>query len=100
MKVLHVIPSIGPLHGGPSAVMRVLAKGLSAEGIETDIACTDDNFGGRIEAALNKPVREDGATFRYFTRQTKFYTCSLPLGRWLWKHVADYDVIHIHALFS
>jgi glycosyltransferase involved in cell wall biosynthesis len=100
LKVLHVIPSIGPLHGGPSIVMRTLAQGLSGLGVETDVVCTDDNFGMRIEAPLNQPVRQDGATFRYFARQTKFYTCSLPLARWIWQHVADYDVVHIHALFS
>jgi glycosyltransferase involved in cell wall biosynthesis len=100
VKVLHVIPSVGPLHGGPSLVTRVLARGLSDRGIETDVVCTDDNFGSRIRVPLNKPVRQDGATFRYFARQLKFYTCSLPLARWLWQHIPDYDVIHIHALFS
>jgi glycosyltransferase involved in cell wall biosynthesis len=80
--------------------MRVLARGLSASGIETDVVCTDDNFGGRMDVPLDTPVREEGATFRYFARQTRFYTGSLSLARWLWKHIADYDVVHIHALFS
>jgi glycosyltransferase involved in cell wall biosynthesis len=29
-----------------------------------------------------------------------FYTVSLPLSRWLAAHVEEYDVVHIHALFS
>src|SRR5262249_9530024 len=46
------------------------------------------------------PVLEDAVTYWYFRRQTRFYTGSLPLSRWLARHVADYDLIHIHALFS
>src|SRR5262249_30316526 len=30
----------------------------------------------------------------------RFYTFSWPLGAWLARHVADFDVVHIHALFS
>jgi glycosyltransferase involved in cell wall biosynthesis len=43
---------------------------------------------------------EDGVTYRYFRRQTRFYTFSWPLTRWLARHVRDYDLVHIHALFS
>jgi glycosyltransferase involved in cell wall biosynthesis len=100
MKVLHVIPSVGPLRGGPSSNMRTLSRGLSRQGISVDVACTDDNGKARLDVPLNTPVPQDGATYRYFPRQTGFYTCSWPLSAWLWKHAGDYDVIHIHALFS
>jgi glycosyltransferase involved in cell wall biosynthesis len=33
-------------------------------------------------------------------KQTEFYKVSLPLRRWLREHVADYDVVHVHAVFS
>jgi len=49
---------------------------------------------------LGRPVVEDGVTFWYFRRQTRFYTGSLPLSRWLAGHATDYDLIHLHALFS
>jgi glycosyltransferase involved in cell wall biosynthesis len=39
-------------------------------------------------------------TYWYFRRQTRFYTFSWPLGAWLARHVADFDIVHIHALFS
>jgi glycosyltransferase involved in cell wall biosynthesis len=45
-------------------------------------------------------VDENGATHWYFRRQTRFYTTSWALTRWLAGHVADYDLVHIHALFS
>jgi glycosyltransferase involved in cell wall biosynthesis len=100
MKILHVIPSIGPLRGGPSSVIRDLAKGLAAEGAAVEIATTDDNGRGRLAVPLGVPVAEGGVTVRYFRRQTRFYTVSWPLTRWLLNHVRDYDLVHIHALFS
>jgi glycosyltransferase involved in cell wall biosynthesis len=45
-------------------------------------------------------MTDAGVTYWLFPRQTAFYTVSLPLNRWLALHVADYDVVHIHALFS
>ncbi len=43
MKILHVIPSVGPLRGGPSFAMRAIAGGLVKQGIEIHVATTDDN---------------------------------------------------------
>jgi glycosyltransferase involved in cell wall biosynthesis len=37
---------------------------------------------------------------RYFARQSRFYTFSWPLTRWLARHTGDYDLVHVHALFS
>ncbi len=100
MRVLHVIPSVSPLRGGPSAVIRMLARGLSAEGITVHIATTDDNGPGRLSVPLGQPIKEEGATFWYFPRQMRPYTISWPLLSWLWRHVPEYDLVHIHALFS
>jgi glycosyltransferase involved in cell wall biosynthesis len=101
MKVLHVIPSIGPLRGGPSFVIRTMSEGLAAQGCEIDVVTTDDNGPEqRLPVPLGRPVRENHVTYWYFRRQMRFYTVSWPLSHWLGKHVADYDVVHIHALFS
>jgi len=101
MKILHVIPSIGPLRGGPSFAMRAIASGLARQGIETHVATTDDNGPGqRLDVDFGRPMTEDGAVYWYFPRQTSFYLCSLPFTSWLWRHAPDYSLIHIHALFS
>jgi glycosyltransferase involved in cell wall biosynthesis len=100
MKVLHVIPSISPLRGGPSIMLRTMARGLVQAGVTVDVATTDDNGAGRLDVPLNQPIVEEGVTYRYFPRQTSFYTFSWPLTRWLAEHVKDYDLLHIHALFS
>src|SRR5438445_624243 len=100
MKVLHVIPSVGPLRGGPSVMLHTMARGLSQAGVTVDVATTDDNGPERLNVETAQPLEEDRVTYRYFPRQTRFYTFSWPLTRWLAKHVCDYDVVHIHALFS
>jgi glycosyltransferase involved in cell wall biosynthesis len=100
MKILHVIPSIGPLRGGPSFAMRAIAGGLAKQGIEVHVATTDDNGPERLAVEFGRPVNEDGAVYWYFARQTSFYICSIPFADWLWRHASDYSLIHIHALFS
>jgi len=100
VKILQVIPSIGPLRGGPSFVIRTMSAALAAQGCEVDVATTDDNDSERLDVPLNRPVMEDGVTYRYFRRQSFFYIVSWPLSQWLRKNIASYDVVHIHALFS
>ena len=100
LRLLHVVPSIGPARGGPSFVVRVLARSQAELGLDVHLATTDDNGVGRIPRPLNLPLVEDGVKLWIFPRQTRFYNCSFPLTRWLWKHSGEFDVIHVHALFS
>ncbi len=97
--MLHVIPSMSPNRGGPSFVMRTLARTLSQD-MEVHVATTDDDGEGRIAVAHGIPCDEEGATFWYFPRQTRAYTFSWPLTLWLWRNVSRFDLVHIHALFS
>lgn len=100
LRVLHVIPSVGPLRGGPSVMVRTMARGLAHAGLEVHVAATDDNGRGRLGVPHAIPVVEEAVTYHYFPRQTRFYSVSWPLGRWLARHVRDYDLVHVHALFS
>ena len=81
-------------------MLRILVHGLARAGLEVHVATTDDNGAGRLDVPLGVPVVEDGVTFRYFARQTQFYKFSWPLTRWLRLHIQDYDLVHIHALFT
>ena len=81
-------------------MLRTMAHGLVRQGITIDVVTTDDNGTGRLDVPLGEPVVEDGVTYWYFPRQTRFYAFSFPLTRWLAEHVKDYDLLHIHALFS
>jgi glycosyltransferase involved in cell wall biosynthesis len=100
MTILHVIPSVAPWRGGPSAAIRAVARGLARQGLDTHVATTNDNQPAPLEVPLGKPVEEDGVIYHYFPRQTRFYICSLPFSNWLWRSAAEYDLIHIHTVFS
>jgi len=81
-------------------VIRTLARGLNENGIETHVCTTDDNGPGRLQVTLGQPQTEDGATYWFFPRQSRFYLVSFPLALWLWRHVGEYDLVHIHSVFS
>ena len=81
-------------------LMRTLSRALSQAGMEVHVVTTDDNGADRLRVPHGVPQHEDGATFWYFPRQTRFYTFSWPLTRWLARHVHEFDLVHIHALFS
>ncbi|MCW1968583.1 MAG: glycosyltransferase [Anaerolineae bacterium] len=101
MKVLHVIPSIGPQRGGMSRAALDMCRLLAAAGMDVTLVSTDDDGpNGRLSAPLQQPVRTDGYTTLYFSRQTRPYSVSLPLWQWLNAHVAEFDVCHLHGVFS
>ena len=81
-------------------MVRNLACGLSRAGIETHVATTDDNGPETLQVPCGVPIVQEGVTYWYFHRQTRFYTFSWPLGAWLARHVSEFDLLHIHALFS
>jgi glycosyltransferase involved in cell wall biosynthesis len=100
MKILHVIPSLSGLRGGPTFVMKTLASHLARTGAEVHVATTDDNDRGRQHVSLGTPVSADGVTYWYFGRNTRTYQTSIGLTSWLLGHTADFDVVHIHSLFT
>jgi glycosyltransferase involved in cell wall biosynthesis len=101
MKVLHVIPSLAPSDGGPSFAMPLIARGLQRAGVEIDVVTTaGDEEAALINGDLTQPVKREGVGYFYFRRQTEFYKVSRPMTRWLARHIRDYDLVHIHALFS
>lgn len=102
MKVLHVIPSLSPRHGGPSLALPAMASSLVRAGVQVDVVTTDDDGPGcRLpDAGSGAWISRDGWRVRFFPKQTEFYKVSLPLLFWLLRHVRDYDVVHVHAVFS
>jgi len=101
MKVLHVIPSMSPARGGPGIVLRSLMPALAAGRVTVHVAATDDDGpDARLRVPHGVAVQEGGASVFYFPRESRFYSFSWPLARWLAQHVRDYDLIHVHALFS
>jgi len=101
LRILHVIPSASPNQGGPSFALPLIAQSLGTGGVVMDVATTDDDGTGKhIESLLGQAVVRNGANYYYFRKQMEFYKVSFPFARWLSKEIRNYDLIHIHALFS
>ncbi len=79
-------------------VIRTMVGALADRGIDVDVATTDDHGAGRFEGGRCEV--NSGGAYHFFPRQYRFYSFSWPLNRWLAKHVRDYDVVHVHGLFS
>lgn len=100
MRVLHVIPSISGVHGGPSHVLALMEGGLCACGVSITTATTDDDGRARRLGIEARPVEAHGARRIYFRKWFDFYKVAPAMVPWLWGHVRTFDVVHIHSLFS
>jgi glycosyltransferase involved in cell wall biosynthesis len=101
MRILQVIPSVSPVHGGPSRAIAYIEQALAARGIEvTTVTTNDDGDGRTLPVQCGKPVVTPFATRWYFPRTTTFFKVSIGLGHWLGENVRAFDVVHAHALFS
>ena len=101
MRVLHVIPGLAAAHGGPSYAVPAMAAALVRQGVQVDVVTTAGPDPGAAAAPLTDPVLADGVRFLFFARQRpRSWSFSLPLSRWIFRHIADYDVLHVHALFA
>lgn len=100
MKVLHVIPSLSRVHGGPSRAMVSIETALRGQGVVVETATTDDDGPGQRNGLGRASVTENGVLRHYFPKRTEFYKVAPAFLRWLRRSILDYDLIHIHALFS
>lgn len=81
-----------------------LSKALAAAGAEVTIATTNANGDvgqAPLDVPLNCPVEQEGYHIRYFPCSPfRRYKFSIELLRWLAAHASEFDIAHIHALFS
>ncbi len=106
LKILQIVPSISLVYGGPSQMVRGLAAALSDQPVVSQVTVITTDSNGDVDelplaVPLGQPVIEDGYEVIYF-RCSPFrrYKFSLDLLRWLWANADQYDIAHIHALFS
>ena len=78
-----------------------MERSLAALGVDVETVTTDDDGRNRSNGKAGaEPLIENGVTRRYFPKRLDFYKVSPGLAWWLVRHVHDYDLVHIHALFS
>jgi len=107
MRVLHLIPSISPLRGGPSVAVLSMVSALREQGVDARIITTNDHGPG-IDTTLpiGRWTHRHGVPVLAFSRWSpplrtvREFGISPALNCWLAKHLKSYQLLHIHALFS
>jgi len=101
LKILHVIPSVAARYGGPSQAVYTMCRALQDQGTEVLIATTDADGSGELPVALGEKIVYQGAPTIFFPRQwSEALKYSRPLALWLEQNVKNFDLAHIHAVFS
>ncbi len=105
MRVLHVVPSLAARTGGPATFVVESARALAPLGVEstvftTTIAVPAATAGSPSQSAGEPPPAVGGLDVRRFPlgRPSRFVRAP-ALGRALREHAADFDVVHVHALY-
>jgi glycosyltransferase involved in cell wall biosynthesis len=107
LRVLHVIPSVSPLRGGPSKAVAEMVLALREQGVEAEILTTNDDGPG-VDASLvtGRWVSWQGVPLLAFPRWNpplralREYAICPGLAHWLRGHIHHYDLLHVHAVFS
>jgi len=107
LRVLHVIPSISPLRGGPSKAVMEMVAALRQRGVDASILTTNDHGPG-VDPSLPTGhwIERQGLPLIAFPRWSppvpalREFAFSPDLVRWLKGHIHNYDLLHDHAIFS
>lgn len=106
MNILHVIPSVGSHRGGASQAVLEMLQSLKNTKVKVELVTTNDNGTDLLDVPLSQLTQYQEIPTRFFPRfspQVSFvreFAFSWELTKWLWKHIHEYDLVHIHALFS
>ncbi|MBW4646735.1 MAG: glycosyltransferase [Goleter apudmare HA4340-LM2] len=106
MRVLHVIPSITQVRGGTSLAVLNMVKALRNNNVDAEIVTTNDDGDDLLNVSLQQRLEYQQVPIWFFSRfspgfkAVREYAFSWQLTVWLWQNISDYDLLHVHAIFS
>lgn len=106
VKVLHIIPSVSPIRGGPSKAVIDMVGALIEQGVDASIVTTNDDGANELNVPLNSPTQYQGVPVMFFKRWSPMvhalreFAFSNAYRVWLKENISNYDLVHIHAIFS
>jgi glycosyltransferase involved in cell wall biosynthesis len=103
VKILHVTPSYYPAiqFGGPIQSVHLLNRNLIAQGVRVDVFTTNAGLENNESYQSSRWQYVDGVKVKYFPYVGYVhYNFSLSLFRELLKSVAQYDLVHITAVWN
>ncbi|WP_072016242.1 glycosyltransferase [Leptolyngbya sp. KIOST-1] len=114
MRILHVIPSLSPLRGGPSQAVLEMVQAQRQQGLDAAIAATNDHGDGTLSAPYAQPIFSGSIPEltgpsvpvyifpRVLSQMTALreFAVAPALAPWLGQHLAEVDLVHVHAIFN
>jgi len=103
MNVLHVVAYFVPAYcyGGPPRSVLALCQALQSEGVDVAVLTSSANGENELPDSIIQCESVDGIPVKYVHRsfpKSLFYSKEqLP---WLYVHLADYDIVHIHGCWN
>lgn len=107
LNVLHVIPSISSRRGGPSQAVIEMVTALRLRKVDAAILTTNDDCESLLtDLPTGGWTTYSGVPVLAFPRWSppmgalREFAYSPGLNRWLPNNIRDFDLLHVHALFS
>ena len=101
LKILHVIAAVAPRYGGPSQLVLEMCAALNEAGHRAEIVTSNADGKGVLAQPLHQFVNYKGVRCLFFNRKYgEGLKYSPGLYAWLRRQVAEYDLVHIHGVFS
>ena len=97
MKILHVVPGIEQISGGPSQAAVAICNALIKTYVESTIVTTKDQL-DRYRLVNHESIKDK---IIFFDRwKLEKFAFSKQISKWLSLNIINFDVIHIHSLFN
>ena len=96
-RVVHVIPTLNPLHGGTTAALDGLARAQAAAGLQVGVVAT---FSEPDEASVAPGLEAAGVSVESIGPTRGALRRHPRLAKTLKARVADADVLHLHGLWE
>lgn len=106
LKVLHIIPSVSELRGGTTVAVIEIVQALRSCQVDAEILTTNDHGPGVLEVPCGEFLNYQDVPVLFFPRWSPSiralseYAVSQKLIKWLGSNINNYDLVHIHSLFS
>lgn len=101
LKILHVIPAVAPRYGGPSKLVIEMCAALIQAGHRADIVTSNADGDGVLPLPVHQFITYQGVRCMFFERRLgESFKFAPGMYRWLRNYVNDYDLVHIHGIFS
>ena len=114
MKILHLIPSLSPVRGGPSQAILEMVYAQRQQGIDAVIATTNDHgeatftapYGQRLTSSSIPELVGPAVPVWVFPRvlsqvvALREFAIAPSMMPWLWQQIPNFDLVHIHAIFN